>query len=148
MELIDTAEPTARAGVDDMSPREAFAALLIGAARADGSVSPHEANRIEHVVAAMKLFRGCSQETLQSMFTTAAERINEHGSDIVVRAAAAAIPTKLRATAYAMAIDLLLADGRTRHREQRFANDLQTLLGVDDNTVAKVVEVLTLKNAG
>ena len=34
-------------------------ALLIAGARADGSVSAQEANGIEHVIAGMKLFRGC-----------------------------------------------------------------------------------------
>ena len=58
MNLIDNAEVTARAGVDEWSPSEAFVALLIAGARADGSVSVQEANGIEHVIAGMRVFRG------------------------------------------------------------------------------------------
>ncbi len=146
MTLIDTPE-TEYASDKHMSPREALLTVLIAAARADGSVSPHEANQIEHAVAGMKLFRGSSHEALQSLFAATVKRIKDRGRDAVVTAAAS-IPTDLRSTAFAMAIDLLLADGRSRLSEERFAGELQTLLGVDDQMSAKVVEVLTLKNAG
>lgn len=148
MGLIDTAEATKISGFEDMSPREALAALLVAGARADGSVSPLEANRIEHGLASMALFRGCSHDALQSMFGAVVERIKAHGSDTVARAAALAIPTELRGTAFAMAIDLLLADGRTRVKEERFAKELQMMLGIDSDTAAQVVGVLALKNAG
>ncbi len=140
-------EQTAHTSVGHISPREAFVTVLVAAARADGSVSPHEANRIEHAVAAMRLFRGSSHEALQSTFAATVKRIKERGRDAVVQAAAA-IPIDLRSTAFAMAIDLLLADGRSRLSEERFASDLQRLLGIDDQMSARVVEVLTLKNAG
>ena len=141
MNLIET-PATTHGSNKHTSPREAFVTILIAAARADGSVSPHEANQIEHAVAAMRLFRGSSHEALRSTFAASVKRVKDRGRDAVVQAAAA-IPTDLRSTAFAMAIDLLLADGRSR-----FASDLQTLLGIDDQMSAKVVEVLTLKNAG
>jgi hypothetical protein len=46
--------------------QEAFVSQLIASARSDGSMSPHEANQIEHVVAAMPLFRDCSYEMRQA----------------------------------------------------------------------------------
>jgi uncharacterized membrane protein YebE (DUF533 family) len=144
-EYPQAAETTGRA--IPMSPREAIAALLIAGARADGSVSPHEANVIEHDVAAMRLFRGCSQEAVQSIFTGVVARIDATGVDAVVRTAAAAIPAGLRATAFAMTIDLLYADGREFDGETRFALDVQALLGIDDLLAGKVVDVLGMKHA-
>ena len=59
MNLIENAEVgTARLGIDQWSPSEAFVALLIAGAGADGSVSVPMANGIEHVIAGMRLFRG------------------------------------------------------------------------------------------
>jgi tellurite resistance protein len=131
-----------------LSPQEAFVCLLIASARSDGSVSPHEANQIEHVAAAMKLFRGSSHETRRGIFTTAAERIRDQGIENVVRAAAGAIPNKLTATTFAVAVDLMLADGQLTASEERFADELLGLLNVDGEMAAKIVDVLTVKNAG
>ena len=147
MELIAAREAMEYASPECLSPREAFVTLLVAAARADGSVSPHEADRIELAVASMRLFRDSSQEALHAMFASVVKRIDERGSDLV-GLAAAAVPVDLRATAFAMAVDLLLADGRWTRSEEHFAGEIQTLLGVDDELATKVVDILTLKNAG
>jgi tellurite resistance protein len=146
--MIGQTTPAEQAGTTGLFPQEAFVCLLIASARADGSISPHEANQIEHVVAAMKLFRGSSHETRHGIFTNAGERIEQEGIEAVVRAAAAVIPKELGATAFAIAVDLMLSDGRLTANEQRFADQLRGLLNVDQGTAAKVVDVLTIKNAG
>lgn len=146
--MTGQATPSERASAPALSPHEAFVCLLLASARSNGSVSPHEANQIEHVVAAMKLFRGSSHEMRQGMFTHAAERINEQGIEDVVRAAAAMIPTELRATAFALVVDLMLSDGRLMSSEPEFADELRGLLKLDLATTAKIVDVLTIKNAG
>jgi hypothetical protein len=96
----------------------------------------------------MKLFRGHSHEALQNVFATAAERINEHGIPSAVQAAAAIIPKELRATTFAVAIDLMLSDGRLSPKEESFADELRTLLNVERDTAATIVDVLLTKNAG
>ncbi len=148
MNLIDKAEVTTQAGVEEWSPREAFAALLIAGARADGTVSAQEANGIEHVIAGMKLFRGVGPEALQPMIAKIIQRIEDHGGDAVVRTAAAAIPKELAATAFAVVFDLMLSDGWAKWNEIRFAGDLQALLHIDDDTAARIMDVITIKNAG
>jgi hypothetical protein len=49
--------------------------MLIASARADGTVSAHEANTIENIVAGRQLFRGHRGDGLQKVFASAAERI-------------------------------------------------------------------------
>ena len=49
--------------------------MLIASARADGTVSAHEANTIENIVAGRQLFRGHRGDWLQKVFACAAERI-------------------------------------------------------------------------
>jgi tellurite resistance protein len=146
--MVQQTALTEQPSVKDLSPQEAFVSLLIASARADGSVSAHEANRIEHVVAGMKLFRGHDHERLQKVFATAADRIKEHGAPSVVQAAAAIVPKELGATTFAVAIDLMLSDGRLSPKEEGFANELRTLLHVERDAAARIVDVLLMKNAG
>lgn len=140
--------PTDPISAEVLSAPQAFVSLLIASARSDTLVSPHEANQIEHVVSAMKLFRGSSLEARHAMFTAAADRMKAHGTDRVVREAAATIPKELAATVFAEAVDLMLSDGRLTTAEQRFADKLRGLLKVDPEMAVKIVDVLTIKNAG
>ena len=146
--MIRQSTPTEHASARDLSPQEAFVSLLIASARADRSVSAHEANRIEHIVAGMQLFHGHSHEGLQRLFATASERIKEHGVPSVVQAAAAIIPKALRATTFAVAIDLMLSDGRLSSKEEGMMDALRTFLNVDPDTATRIIDVLRTKNAG
>lgn len=83
-----------------------------------------------------------------TIFTAAGERVKEHGTDHVVREAAATIPRELAATTFAVAVDLMLSDGRLTANEQRFADELRGMLNVGHEMAAKIFDVLTIKNAG
>lgn len=146
--MIHESTRTEQGSAQDLSPQEAFVFLLIASARADGSVSAHEANSIEHIVAGMQLFRGQSHEGLQKVFATASERIKEHGVPSVVQAAATFVPKELRATAFALAVDLMLSDGRLGPKEESFANTLRTLLNLERDSATSILDVLRTKNAG
>ena len=146
--MIGETKPAGTASTEALTPSEAFVALLIAGARADGSVSPHEANQIEHVVSMMRLFRGSTLEARHTIFMTAADRIKEQGTDHVIREAVRAIPKALAATTFALVVDLMLSDGRLTAREQRFAEELRLALDVDREIAGKIVDVLTIKNAG
>lgn len=128
------ASPAPRA----MTPQEAVATLLIAGARADGSVSPHEANIIDLEIEGMRLFPHCSQEALQSLYGNVIARLRRHGSESAVAAAAASIPNSLRQAVFAKIVDLLLTDLRNPPDERRFADRLQRLLDIDKHTAAMV----------
>ena len=140
--------PTGQPSAKGLSPQEALVSLLIASARADGSVSTHEANSIEHVVAGMKLFRGYSHEGLQTLFATAAERIKEQGISSVVQTAAANVPKELGVTTFAVAADLMLSDGGLSPKEEAFVDELRTLLNVERDAAGRIIDVLLVKNAG
>lgn len=143
--MTTTAGP---ATAEALSRSEALVAMLIAAARADGTVSPHEANQIEHVVSTMRLFRGVSLEKRNAIFTAAADRIREQGMDRVVRESITNIPRELAATTFALAVDLMLLDGELTANEQRFADELRKALEVDLGLASRIIDVLTIKNAG
>ena len=141
-------QTTRQASAKGLSTQEALVSLLIASARADGSVSAHEANSIEHVVAGMKLFRGHSHEGLQKVFATAAERITEQGLSSVVQTAAGIVPKELGVTTFAIAVDLMLSDGGLSPKEEAFVDELRTLLNVERDAAARIIDVLLVKNAG
>jgi uncharacterized membrane protein YebE (DUF533 family) len=143
--MTTTTEQAAQKG---LSPQEAFVTLLIAAARADGTVSAHEANTIEHTVSGMKLFRDHGHESLHAVVGAAVERIKQDGLSAVVKRAAAAIPKTLAATMFAVAVDLMLADGLLSDKEESFTDELRALLNVETDEAAKIVDVLRTKNAG
>ena len=146
--MIPQSTVTEQASAQQLTPQEAFVALLIASARADGCVSAHEANSIEHIVAGMQLFRGHRGDGLQKVFAIASERIKEYGAPSAAQAAAAVVPKELRTTAFALAIDLMLSDGHLSPKEEGFADELRTLLNVDSDEGTKIIGVLRTKNAG
>ncbi len=79
---------------------------------------------------------------------TVADRINDQGTERVIREAVRTIPKELAATTFALAVDLMLSDGGLTEGEQRFADELRVALGVDREMAGKIADVLTIKNAG
>jgi uncharacterized membrane protein YebE (DUF533 family) len=74
--------------------------------------------------------------------------LTEYGLPAVLTGCAKVIPSDLRATAFALATDLTLADGRIGDREKAYLDELQGVLQIDDATAEKIVEVLLIKNRG
>ena len=68
--------------------------------------------------------------------------------ETMVTVAAAIVPKELGATTFAVAIDLMLSDGRLSPKEEGFADELRTLLSVEPDTAARIIDVLLMKNAG
>jgi uncharacterized membrane protein YebE (DUF533 family) len=130
------------------STREAFVCLLVASARADGTVSPHEANQIEQAIAPMRLFHEVGYQARLEIFANAAERVRNEGVTDAARAAAQAIPNELRCTAFAVAVDLMLSDRWLTAGERRFVDQLRDSLEIDREMAVRVVEVLAIKNAG
>jgi hypothetical protein len=70
----------------------------------------------------------------------------DRGLPAVLDACAQAIPAELRATAFALAIDLMLADGRLGSRESTLIDQLQRALQIEGALARKIVDVLLIKN--
>ena len=129
-----------------LNPSEALTAIVVGAARADGSVVPCEADRLEHTLSSLPVFRGQSAETLRAMVDRVVHRVAEGDGRSLMGEAAEALPPGLRGTAFAIGVDVLLADGRLRASELQFVEDLRRLLHVRRSFAHRVLGVLRTKN--
>jgi tellurite resistance protein len=131
-----------RLGADD-----ALLALLIGAMNANDHVSPEEGARAHNIIWSMRRFRRKSGETVERGIEQMRALIEEQGVRQVVAAAASAVPAPLRESAFAVAADLVLADGRLEGAERRYLLALAKDLKLESRSVSNILDVMLVKNA-
>jgi hypothetical protein len=150
MSVIDRAiqqlQGPAPAGAMKLSLPEAYAAVLVAAISADGRFGVEEANRLNNVLSTSRLFEGAVQAGDVTVVERALNLLSDRGLAPVLTACRASIPADLHASIFAVATDLVLADGRVDGPEKAFIDQLQAALQVDDATALKIVEVLLIKN--
>jgi tellurite resistance protein len=139
---------TDHVGVTEMPPAAAFAAVIVAAIAADGYLAPEEADALLSSLSRMHLFSEYSEEALHHLLESLCQQLQHDGVDALFAIAKHAIPTTLHATAFAVATDLVLADGLVSGEEQDFLKDLCQVLAIDQATATKIVDVMIIKNRG
>jgi hypothetical protein len=135
-----------RAELPALSVHDAMAAILITSVSVDGVLGVDESSRIQHVMSTSRLSKTASGTEGAGSVERAVTLLQEHGLDSVLAACGEALPPELHATAFAIAVDVVLCDGRIETREKAYIDRLQAALDVDDGTALKIVEVLIIKN--
>ncbi|MBM3941166.1 MAG: Tellurite resistance protein TerB [SAR202 cluster bacterium] len=128
--------------------RQAFAAMAILAVASDAHIADHEVTHIVGNLARKRLFRGDDVNEIGRLLNGVSRLVHRHGATAAVEAARRALAPDLREAAYAVAADLLLANGTLQDTERRFLGDLRHALGVSAELAGKIAEVLTIKNRG
>jgi len=113
---------------------------------ANDHVSPEEGARAHHIIWSMRRFRRKSGETAGRAIEQMRELIEKHGAPPVIAAAARALPMRLRKPAFAVAADLVLADGRLEGTERCFLVRLGMNLHLDEKTTRRILDVIAIKN--
>lgn len=129
-----------------LSVDQAIVAVLIAAADANRHISPAEAERAYHLIWFMRRFRRKSGEAVDRLLLGVKERFDRDGEAAVLAAAARVLPAKLRASAFATAVDLMLADGRIERDERTFVRGLAKTLKLTAAQADEVVRVMRVKN--
>jgi tellurite resistance protein len=125
---------------------EALIALFIGAMNANDHVAPDEAARAHHLIWSARRFRRKSGDTVGKLIQDMRILVEESDVKAVVGRVAKAIPARLRAPAFAVVADLLLADGTLEGRERRFLHGLGSELKLGQDIARQIVDVVVLKN--
>ena len=134
-------------GVDKLDADDAFIALLIAAMDASGHVSAEEAARAHNIIWSMRRFQHRSGETVGRKIAQMRTLVEKVGTLSVIEAAAGRIPSRLRPTAFAVATDLVLVDGRMQRGEGRFLRQLAADLGLGRQAAKSILDVIRLKNS-
>ncbi|MBI4393183.1 MAG: tellurite resistance TerB family protein [Euryarchaeota archaeon] len=133
---------------EKLNDKEGFAGIALCAVAADGVITEEEALGLGTTMNRMKLFRGLNQRQMNDIFGKLVRVVKSQGVDNLMKHSAEAVPADLKPTAFAVAADLLFADGEVAPAEQKFLEKIQYSLGVPDDLALKVVEVIALKNKG
>jgi hypothetical protein len=72
--------------------------------------------------------------------------VEEHGALPVIESAARVIPPRLRRAAFAIAADLVLAEGTMDAAERRFLHRLAGEFGINAGSAAGILDVILVKN--
>jgi hypothetical protein len=136
-----------RPSISRLDVDEALLALLIGAMNANDHVSPEEGARAHNIIWSMRRFRRKSGQTVDQLIEWMRALIEEHGPERAVAAAARALPARLRKSAFAVAADLVLTDGRLDGAERRYLIALGRDLTLDNDTINGILDVMRIKNA-
>jgi tellurite resistance protein len=131
---------------DTFSKQEAFLAIALGASAADGNIAESEARGIFAYLLQMRMFDGYNERQLSDVFKKLIEILENEGVGGLVAIAKSSLPNELRETAFACAVDIVLADGVVEDSEKALLEELQQVLDVSDELGGKILEVMQIRN--
>ncbi|MCI0542004.1 MAG: tellurite resistance TerB family protein [Verrucomicrobiales bacterium] len=128
--------------------QEAFAGILLSVVASDGHISDEEAQDFNARANRMKLFSEQTGAQFSQMIDRLFQILRKEGSQALMQRSAQALPSDLRQTAFAVATDLVFADGTVDEDEQALVGELQRVLQIPDDFAERAVEILHIKNRG
>jgi len=131
-------KPSAPQDVPAAAIQEALIFAMVTIAAVDREISDNELQRIGRIVSHLPVFRGFDLDALVHTAEACGNMLSgDDGLDQVLDKIAAALPARLRETAYALAVEIAAADLSVSEEETRFLEMLADRLHLDKlNTVA------------
>lgn len=135
-------------GKEELSEAEGMAGVALAAIASDGVITQEEAAGLGTSLSRMRLFAGKSDRDINKTFEKLIKVVRSDGVEKLITLSCAAITPDLKQTAFAVAADLLMADGHIANEEKKFLEKIQHALAVEDGIALKIVEVIAIKNKG
>lgn len=129
-------------------PHEGFAGILLGASACDGHIAEEEVQSLFTQMARMKMYQRYNDKNWSTLINRLLGLLKRKGVDELLDQSVRALPTELRATAFANACDIALADGVVEEDEKEFLHNLWGKLGLPDDEAMAIVRVMVIKNKG
>lgn len=148
MGLLDAVLGTESQTQTALNPAEAFAVIVLVATASDGYLSVEQADYITFMLSRMKLFKSYSHEMMNKLFEKILGILEGDGFNTLFNAAKDSLSQDLREVAFAVATDLVLAEGIVAEEEKNFLNDLYQALGISREIAVQIVQVILIKNRG
>ena len=123
--------------------QEAVVAVTLLISDADGEIGEEESNVAAAAMLRMHLFSGYDIDIARVYRIMA-----NHDAGEIISAAKNALSMELRETAFAIAVDIALADGYLDPSEQECLEDLFQGLEISEELATKIIEVIMIKNRG
>lgn len=122
-----------------LDPHGALIYTMVIVSAADADMSDTELKAIGDIIGHLPAFREFDRGALPKLLDSCAHALAaEDGLDDTLEAIRAALPPNLRETAYAIACDLVAADGEASQEELRALELIRHRLNVDRLTAAAI----------
>ncbi len=131
-----------------LSPQESFAGILLAASACDGHISDEEAANLTVSVGRMKLFQRVNEKEFSQVMDKLLGFLKKKGPDALLEACCENLPKELINSAFANAINIVLADGTVDSDEKEFIETLRKHLAVEPATAKAIAQVMVIKNKG
>jgi uncharacterized tellurite resistance protein B-like protein len=123
-----------------LSPQEALVYAMVVAAESDHDIAEAEVHLIGDLGNHLPIFRTTGRAKITRMAMACSELLAEaDGRETVFGLVRAALSPQLRATAYALACDVIAVDGRLQPNEMQALEHIRAKLEVDP-AVARAIE--------
>jgi tellurite resistance protein len=115
-----------------LSAQDALVAVMVAVSAADDNMRTAELVAIQRTVNHMPVFADYDADRIRQVSQTVFDLFEEEdGLDALFGLIRDALPERLHETAYALACDVVAADGRTRDMELRMLEELREQLAID-----------------
>ncbi len=128
--------------------QEGFAAIMLAVVAADGEISEEEIEDYVSRLSRMRLFADMSSSETSRMIDKLFKVKSKGGPDALVGRGVPALTPELKETAFAVAVDMIFADGSVEDAEKHLVEKLQTELGITDDLASQIIDVMVIKHRG
>lgn len=116
----------------DFTPDDTLIAIMIAVSASDDTIRTSELVTIERMVNHLPVFADYDIERIKEVSNAVFDMLaEEEGLDILWVTVRATLPERLFDTAYAMACDVVAADGTAKEGELRLLEDMRYELNID-----------------
>ena len=128
----------------DWTIGEAFMALHLAAANADGKISAEEQAELMALAQRSRALKSLQPQQLAQMGGVVQQRLHDRPDGL--QQACESLPTDMRLTVFAHCVDLILADGELHSAEADFLNKITAYLGLQRADAERIQQVMLIKN--
>lgn len=131
-----------------LNPHAALIYVMVVVSAADASMSDAELHAIGDLVRSLPAFRGFSEDKIIPVARECGAILQEReGLDAVIGLVKETLSPALRETAYAVALDVALADAPVHPEENRILHRLRVELDIDRLTAAALEKAAVVRHA-
>ncbi|MCI4660878.1 MAG: tellurite resistance TerB family protein [Neomegalonema sp.] len=125
--------------INVMSPEDALIAVMMIASAVDSDMSDREIHEISTIVDILPAFEAYDKDRIALVSDTVIDLLEkDDGLDTIIGLIKSALPGHLRETAYALACDVIAADGSVQLEEMRLLEMMRHNLGIERLNAAAI----------
>ena len=115
-----------------LTPADALVAIMVVASASDERMTRSELLWIDRIIDSLPIFEGFSKDHVGTVAETVFDLLEEEdGLDALFGLLRDSLPETLYETAYALACDVVAADGQAEQPELRLLEEIRTELNID-----------------